>query len=69
MLSFDSTTFMLTSILLRLIILLFKWLRSVTNENYLMSGGITAIICMSIAVTALYFKKESYGKDLNFVEV
>ena len=54
---------------LPLIILLFKWLRSVTNENYLMSGGITAIICMSIAVTALYFKKESYGKDLNFVEV
>jgi len=54
---------------LPLIILLFKWLRSVTNENYLMSGGITAIICMSIAVTTLYFKKESYGKDLNFVEV
>jgi MFS family permease len=54
---------------LPLIILLFKWLRTVTNENYVMSGWITAIICMSIAVTALYFKKESFGKDLNFVEV
>jgi len=54
---------------LPLIILLFKWLRTVTNNNYVMSGWITAAICMSIAVTALYFKKESYGKDLNFVEV
>ena len=54
---------------LPLIILLFKWLRSVTNNNYVMSGWITAAICMSIAVTALYFKKESFGKDLNFVEV
>jgi len=54
---------------LPLIIILFKWLRSVTDNNYVMSGWITAIICMSIAVTALYFKKESFGKDLNFVEV
>jgi len=53
---------------LPLIIILFKWLRSVTDNNYVMSGWITAIICMSIAITALYFKKESFGKDLNFVE-
>ena len=53
---------------LPLIIILFKWLRSVTDNNYVMSGSITAIICMSIAITALYFKKESFGKDLNFVE-
>jgi hypothetical protein len=33
-----------------------------------MSGCITASLCMIIAVIALYFKKESFGKDLNFVE-
>jgi MFS family permease len=53
---------------LPLIIILFQWLRSVTNNNYVMSGSITAAICMSIALVALYFKKESFGKDLNFVE-
>ena len=53
---------------LPLIIILFKWLRSITDDNYLLSGGITAVICMSIAIFALYFKKESFGKDLNFVE-
>jgi hypothetical protein len=53
---------------LPLIIILFKWLRSITDNNYLMSGAITAVVCMSIAITALYFKKESFGKDLNFVE-
>lgn len=53
---------------LPLIIILFKWLRSITGDNYVASGAITAIVCMSIAVIALYFKKESFGKDLNFVE-
>jgi len=53
---------------LPLIIILFKWLRSVTGDNYVMSGSITAIVCMSIAIIALYFKKESFGKDLNLVE-
>jgi MFS family permease len=54
---------------LPLIIILFKWLRSITDNNYILSGGITALICMSIAMIALYFKKESFGADLNFVEV
>jgi hypothetical protein len=53
---------------LPLIIILFKWLRSITGNNYVMSGWITAALCMVIAVIALYFKKESFGKDLNFVE-
>ena len=52
---------------LPLIIILFKWLRTIT-DNYVMSGWITALVCMSIAAIALYFKKESFGKDLNFVE-
>ena len=54
---------------LPLIIILFKWLRTVIHNNYAMSGWITAVIYMSIAVVALYFKKESFGKNLNFVEV
>jgi len=53
---------------LPLIIILFKWLRSITGDNYVLSGSITAVICMSIAIIALYFKNESFGKDLNFVE-
>ena len=53
---------------LPLIIILFQWLRRVTDNNYVISGSITAAICMSIALVALYFKKESFGKDLNFVE-
>jgi MFS transporter, putative metabolite:H+ symporter len=53
---------------LPLTIILFKWLRSVTGNNYVMSGCITASLCMLIAVIALYYKKESFGKDLNFVE-
>ncbi|MEP7322233.1 MAG: MFS transporter [Saprospiraceae bacterium] len=53
---------------LPLIIILFKWLRSVTENNYVMSRWITALICMSIALVALYFKNETFGKDLNFVE-
>ena len=43
-------------------------MRSITGENYVTSGAITAAVCMTIAVIALYFKKESFGKDLNFVE-
>ena len=53
---------------LPLTIILFKWLRSITGDNYVMSGCITASVCMAIAIIALYFKKESFGKDLNFVE-
>jgi len=53
---------------LPLIIILFKWLRSITDNNYVLSGGITAAICMTIALVALIYKTESFGKDLNFVE-
>lgn len=53
---------------LPLIIILFKWLRSITDNNYVLSGGITAAICMTIALTALIYKTESFGKDLNFIE-
>jgi MFS transporter, putative metabolite:H+ symporter len=51
---------------LPLIIILFKFLREVTN--YITGGIITAIIIMVITWTAAYFTKETFGKDLKYVE-
>ncbi|HEV8286196.1 MAG TPA: MFS transporter [Chitinophagaceae bacterium] len=53
---------------LPLIILLFKGLRSTTG-NFVMGGWITGIIIMVIAVIAAWFTRESFGKDLNFLEL
>ena len=36
--------------------------------GYLSSGWITGIIIMLIAMVALYFTEETFGKDLNYVE-
>jgi MFS transporter, putative metabolite:H+ symporter len=51
---------------LPLIIILFKFLREATN--FITGGIITAIIIMAITLTAAYFTKETFGKDLNYVE-
>jgi hypothetical protein len=53
---------------LPLMILLFKGLQSVTG-NYVMAGWITGIIVMSISLVAVYFTEETFGKDLNYLEV
>ncbi len=51
---------------LPLIIILYKWLREVTD---VITGGIvTGAIIMTITIVAAYFTKETFGKDLNFVE-
>ena len=52
---------------LPLVLLLFKGIRSVTN-NYFTGGWICGLIVMLLAVVAAYYTKESYGKDLNFME-
>ncbi len=52
---------------LPLIILLFKWLRSMTG-HYITGGWLTGVILMSLAVYAAFKTKETFGKDLNFVE-
>ncbi|RAW00616.1 MFS transporter [Pseudochryseolinea flava] len=52
---------------LPLIILLFKFTRSLT-ESYVTGGWITGIILMSIAIFAAWNIEETFGKDLNFVE-
>ena len=51
---------------LPLIILLFKSLR--TSTDYITGGIITAAIIMVITWTAAYFTKETFGKDLMYVE-
>lgn len=51
---------------LPLMILLFKSLRETTG--FIKGGIITAIIIMIITLVAAYFTKETYGKDLMYVE-
>jgi len=50
-----------------LIILLFKGLRTVTG-NFIMGGWMTGVIVMGIAFIAAWFTRESFGKDMNFLE-
>lgn len=45
---------------------LFKAIRNVTD--YYTGGWITAVIIFAIAITALFFIKETFGKDLNYLE-
>ncbi len=52
---------------LPLIIMLFKWLREATN--FITGGIITAVIIMVIAWIAAYFTKETFSKDLMYVEI
>jgi MFS transporter, putative metabolite:H+ symporter len=51
---------------LPLIIILFKFLREATS--FITGGIVTAIIIMAITWGAAYFTKETFGKDLNYVE-
>ncbi len=51
---------------LPLIILLFKWLRE--NTNYITGGIITGSVIMAITWIAAYYTKETFGKDLQYIE-
>ena len=51
---------------LPLMILLFKWLRE--TSGFITGGIITAVIIMVITLVAAYFTKETFGKDLAYVE-
>jgi MFS transporter, putative metabolite:H+ symporter len=46
----------------------FKWLRSIEGVGYIKGGIYTAVIVMVIALTAVILVKETFGKDLNYVE-
>lgn len=58
---------MVRGMLAVLIIPMFKGLRSLT-EDYVTGGWLTAIIIMLITVVAALFTRETFGKDLNYVE-
>ncbi len=53
---------------LPLMILLFKGLRSITNDNYLLSAELVGVLVMGIAVVSAYYTKETFGNDMNFLE-
>jgi len=50
-----------------LIILLFKGFRTATG-NFVAGGWMTGAIVMTIAFVAAWFTRESFGKDMNFLE-
>jgi len=51
-----------------LIIILFKILRTSTG-SFVTGGWITGVIIMTIAIIAAWFTRESFGKDMNFLEL
>jgi predicted MFS family arabinose efflux permease len=52
---------------LPLIILLFKFIRT-AFDNYLVGAWVTGAILFAIAIPAAIYTKETFGKDLDFVE-
>lgn len=50
------------------IIPLFKWLRSMEGVGYVSGGIYTGVIIMVITVVAAIFTRETFHKDLNYVE-
>ncbi len=47
---------------------LFQWLRGMEGVGYVNGGIYTAIIVMVIAIIAIALSKETFGKDLNYIE-
>lgn len=52
---------------LPLLILIFKGIRS-ADVDYVTAGWLTGILVMVVATVAVIFTRETFGKDLNFVE-
>jgi hypothetical protein len=46
---------------------LFKWLRA--SNGYIKGGWLTGLIIMGITLIAATLTEETFGKDLNYVEV
>lgn len=51
-----------------LLLLLFNYLQSGLSFSYVKAGWVTGIIVMCISITAVIFTKETFGKDLNYIE-
>ena len=52
---------------LPLILLLFKFIRNLFN-SYVIGGWVTGVILMVIALIAVYYTEETFGRELDFVE-
>lgn len=59
---------MVRGMLAILILPLFKWLRAMEGVGYVKGGIYTALIIMAITIVAAAFTKETFYKDLNYVE-
>ncbi|MFC0771745.1 MFS transporter [Terrimonas alba] len=59
---------MVRGMLAILILPLFKWLREMEGVGYVNGGIYSAIILMAITIVAALLTKETFNKDLNFVE-
>lgn len=59
---------MVRGLLAVFIIPLFQWLRSIEGLGYVNGAIVAAIIIMTIAFVASLLVRETFGKDLNFVE-
>jgi MFS family permease len=59
---------MVRGLLAVFIIPLFQWLRGIEGLGYVNGAIVAAIIIMSIAFIASLLVRETFGKDLNFVE-
>lgn len=59
---------MVRGLLAVFIIPLFQWLRGIEGLGYVNGAIVAAIIIMSIAFVASLLVRETFGKDLNFVE-
>jgi MFS transporter, putative metabolite:H+ symporter len=58
---------MVRGMLTVMILPMFKALRSIT-DNYVTGGWLTAIILMVITFVAIYYTRETFGKDLDYLE-
>jgi hypothetical protein len=59
---------MVRGLLAVFIIPLFQWLRGIEGLGYVNGAIVAAIIIMAIAFVASLLVRETFGKDLNFVE-
>ena len=59
---------MVRGMLAILILPLFQWLRAMDGVGYVKGGVYTAVIIMVITVIAAAFTRETFHKDLNYIE-
>ena len=59
---------MVRGMLAIVILPLFQWLRNMESVGYVKGGIYAAIIIMAITITAALFTRETFNKDLDYLE-